>query len=169
MALHQKENRSMNAFATGNADTIRELLTGPSGDLATNDSDPVWRGRAVALIGAVVPALVWLRDNKGVPLNVDVILVSIERRSFWRLAMEKRFAARDPNTGIVTKVDVSNEIPEDIILPLQAYLGDLPGYGPSVSLDSENSREPSKQQIFAQYHYVEWEAWRLLRSAGAAP
>ena len=58
----------MNAFATGNADTIRKLLARRSFE-RSGDSSPVFRERAVALIGAVVPALVWLRDNKGISLD----------------------------------------------------------------------------------------------------
>jgi intracellular multiplication protein IcmO len=149
-----KESHTWNAFATGNADAIRELLASQLGEQAANDSNGVFRERAVALIGTIVPVLVWLRDNKGVSLNIEVIRFSIELRWIWRLAMEKRFALRDPETGAETVIDVSDEIPEDIIWPLKAYLGELPGYDPAVPLDKQRGDEPSKQHGFAQFYFT---------------
>ena len=48
------------------------------------------------LIGTIAPVLVWLRDHKGVPLNIEVIRFSIELRWIWKLAMEKIVLLRDP-------------------------------------------------------------------------
>ena len=59
-----KDSHTFNAFATGNADAIRELLASQLGDAAQNDANGVFRERAVALIGTIAPVLVWLRDHK---------------------------------------------------------------------------------------------------------
>jgi intracellular multiplication protein IcmO len=104
----------------------------------------------VALIGTIAPVLVWLRDRKGVALNIDVIRFSIELRWIWKLAMEKIVLLRDPDTGAVRELDVGAEIPEDITWPLKSYLGELPGYDPSVPLDKQKGDEPSKQHGYAQ-------------------
>ena len=143
----------MDAFATGNADMIRKLLARRSFE-RSGDSSPVFRERAVALIGAIVPALVWLRDNKGISLDIAAVRLSIELRRIWRLAMEKRFAVRGPGTGIVTEIDVSNDAPEDIIQPLKVYLAELPGYDPSVSIDEQRSQEPYKLHVYLQFLVV---------------
>jgi intracellular multiplication protein IcmO len=149
-----KDSHTFNAFATGNADAIRELLASQLGEQQQNDPNGVFRERAVALIGTIAPVLVWLRDYKGISLNIDVIRFSIELRWIWRLAMEKIVLLRHPDTGAVTELDVSGEIPEDITWPLRSYLGELPGYDPSVPLDKQKGDEPSKQHGYAQFYFT---------------
>jgi intracellular multiplication protein IcmO len=149
-----KDSHTFNAFATGNADAIRELLASQLGDAAQNDANGVFRERAVALIGTIAPVLVWLRDHKDVPLNIDVIRFSIELRWIWKLAMQKIYVLRDADTGKETEIDVNGEIPEEIIWPLKAYLGELPGYDPTMPLDKQKGDEPSKQHGFAQFYFT---------------
>jgi intracellular multiplication protein IcmO len=149
-----KDSHSFNAFATGNADAIRELLASQLGEQTQNDPNGVFRERAVALIGTIAPVLVWLRDHKGMSLNIEVIRFSIELRWIWKLAMEKIVLLRDPETGGVTELDVGSEIPEDITWPLRSYLGELPGYDPSVPLDKQKGDEPSKQHGYAQFYFT---------------
>ena len=36
-----------------------------------NECDGIFMERATALLGALAPALVWVRDNKGVPIDID--------------------------------------------------------------------------------------------------
>ena len=79
----------MNVFDTAGAHTICDLVASRIRKDGADDS--VFRERAVALTGTVVPALVWLRDNKGISLNIEVIRLSIELRWIWRLAMERHF------------------------------------------------------------------------------
>jgi len=149
-----KDSHSFNPFAIGNADAIRELLASQLGDQAQNDPNGVFRERAVALIGTIAPVLVWLRDNKGVALNIEVIRFSIELRWIWKLAMEKKVLLRNTETGMVTELDVSSDIPEDITWPLRSYLGELPGYDPSMPLDKQKGDEPSKQHGYAQFYFT---------------
>ena len=149
-----KDSHSFNPFAIGNADAIRELLASQLGDQAQNDPNGVFRERAVALIGTIAPVLVWLRDHKGVALNIEVIRFSIELRWIWKLAMEKKVLLRNAETGTVTELDVSDDIPEDITWPLRSYLGELPGYDPSMPLDKQKGDEPSKQHGYAQFYFT---------------
>jgi intracellular multiplication protein IcmO len=149
-----KDSHSFNPFVIGNADAIRELLASQLGDQAQNDPNGVFRERAVALIGTIAPVLVWLRDHKGIPLNIEVMRFSIELRWIWKLAMEKKVLLRNAETGTVTELDVSDDIPEDVIWPLRSYLGELPGYDPSVPLDKQKGDEPSKQHGYAQFYFT---------------
>ena len=64
-----KDSNTWNPFATGNADATRELPASQLGDTAQNDANGMFRERAVALVGTIVPVLVWLRDHRGMPLN----------------------------------------------------------------------------------------------------
>ena len=68
-----KDSHTFNPFLTGNADAIRELLASQLGEQSPSDANGVFRERAVALIGTISPVLVWLRDHKGIPLNIEVI------------------------------------------------------------------------------------------------
>jgi intracellular multiplication protein IcmO len=149
-----KDSHSFNPFLIGNADAIRELLASQLGDQAEHDSNGVFRERAVALIGTITPVLVWMRDHKGVPLNIEVIRESIKLRWIWKMAMERVFVLRDPETGKETEIDVSNEMPEEIVWPLKAYLGELPGYDPALPLDKQRGDEPSKQHGYAQFYFT---------------
>ncbi|HKM61431.1 MAG TPA: type IV secretory system conjugative DNA transfer family protein, partial [Acidisphaera sp.] len=154
VASGSKDSHRFNPFAIGNPDAIKELLASQLGEQAQNDQNGVFRERAVSLIGTITPALVWLRDYKGVLLNIETIRFSIELRWIWKLAMQKIALLRDPVTGKETQLDVSGEIPEDITWPLRSYLGELPGYDPDLPLDKQKSDEPSKQHGFAQFYFT---------------
>ena len=93
------QRRSPSAMPTRSASCWRAS----SASRQQNDPNGVFRERAVALIGTIAPVLVWLRDHKGVPLNIEVIRFSIELRWIWKLAMEKIVLLRDPDTGNVTR------------------------------------------------------------------
>jgi intracellular multiplication protein IcmO len=154
VASGTRDSHSFNPFSIGNADAIRELLASQLGEQAQNDANGVFRERAVALIGTIAPVLVWLRDVKGLPLNIEVIRFSIELRWIWNLAKEKIVLVRDPATGSIANLNVRGEIPEDIVWPLLSYLGELPGYDPSLPLTAQKGDEPSKQHGFAQFYFT---------------
>jgi len=61
-----KDSSTFNPFATGNPDALRELLASQLGEQQVNDSNGVFRGRAIALIGTMAPVLVYMRDVKGI-------------------------------------------------------------------------------------------------------
>ncbi|MBN9560459.1 MAG: type IV secretion system DNA-binding domain-containing protein [Alphaproteobacteria bacterium] len=149
-----KDSNTFNCFATGNADALREMLASQMGEQTQNDTNGVFRDRAVALIGTIAPVLVWLRDHKGVLLNIEVIRSAIYLRWIWKLAMQKIVLLRNAETGIETEIDVKDEIPEELIGPLKDYLGELPGYDPTVPLDKQKGDEPSKQHGYAQFYFT---------------
>src|SRR5580698_1146057 len=96
------ESNTFNPFASGNADTIRELLASQLGEQRPDDNNGLFRGRAIALIGTVSPVLVWMRDRKGVTINIEKIRFCLELRWIWTLAMNRIFLTRDPKTGVIT-------------------------------------------------------------------
>jgi intracellular multiplication protein IcmO len=55
---------------------------------------------------------------------------------------------------LVKVAKMSADIPEDIVWPLKAYLGELPGYDPSVPHDKQRGDEPSTQHGFAQFYFT---------------
>ena len=154
VASGDKDSHSFQPFAVGNADALRELLVSQLGEPRQDDANGVFRDRAVALIGTITPVLVWLRDHKGTILNIETIRFSIELGWIWKLAIEKVALLRDPRTGTLTELDLEGEIPEDLTWPLRAYLGELPGYDPSLPLDRQRGDEPSKQHGYARFYFT---------------
>src|SRR5271157_5611331 len=134
-----KDSNTFNPFAVGNADAIGEMLSSQLGESAPGDSNQVFRDRAVALVGTLAPVLVWMRDHKGVPLNIETI----------RLAFE----VRNPSTGETTNIPFPH-MPEDIIYPLKAYLGELPSYDLTLDWNKQKTEKPSKQHGFAQFYFT---------------
>src|SRR5580658_4765743 len=127
VASGAKDSNTFNPFAIGNADAIGEMLSSQLGESAPGDSNQVFRDRAVALVGTLAPVLVWMRDHKGIPINIEKIRFSLELRSIWMLATLRTFIVRDAATGRFEEIPVP-DMPEDMVYPLQAYLGEIPGY-----------------------------------------
>lgn len=148
-----KDSSSFNPFAAGNADAIRELLASQLGEQTANDANGIFRGRAIALLGTMAPILVYMRDVMGIPLNIERIRFAMELKGIWMLAMQKRFLLRDSKTGDVTEVPVP-DMPEDLVYPLRAYLGELPGYDLSVPYNEQKGSEPAEQHGFALFYFT---------------
>jgi intracellular multiplication protein IcmO len=142
----------LNAFVAGDADAIGEVLSGPLGEPALDDAN-VFRERAAALVGALAPVLVWVRDHKGVLLNIDTVRLSFELRSIWKVATKRVFEVRNAITDETTDIPVP-EMPEDLISPLKTYLGKLPGYDMRLDWDWQKTGAPARQHAFAQVYFT---------------
>jgi intracellular multiplication protein IcmO len=143
-----------NALLVGDAAAIGEMLTSPLGEPAPGEANDVWRERAAALAGALAPVLVWVRDHKGAPLNIDTIRLSFELRSIWKVVTKRVFEVRDRITGETTDIPIP-EMPEVLISPLQAYLGELPGYDMSLDWNELKTKEALRQHNFAQFCFTQ--------------
>ena len=75
-------------FAVGDAGAIEKLFADQIRALSPRFNDPVRRGRTVALVGCVLPSLVWLRDHKGVRLNFEVVQFATDLRWITKAALE---------------------------------------------------------------------------------
>jgi intracellular multiplication protein IcmO len=104
------------------------------------------------LLGALTPVLVWLRDNKGIPIDIEKNRFATELQSIASLALEKHFRRLHIDTGNVEMVDVS-DIPEAYLYPLKAYLGETGGYDASLPYNRQKSDEPAKQHSFVTMHF----------------
>ena len=113
----------------------------------------MFRANAVALIGTLAPVLVWMRDNKGVQLDIDVIRRATELPWIWLAAKEKILRVTNPETGQVTRID-AKDMPEYLAYSLLAYLGELPGYDPSVPIDKQRSDKPSEQHGYSVRYFT---------------
>ena len=148
-----KESNTCNPFATGNADAIRELLVSQLGEQQSSDQNGVFRGRAVALVGTIAPVLAWMRDTYGVPIDIESIRFSMELRWIGVLAVHKIFLVRNRAGGNPIEHRVP-DIPDEILYPLQAYLGEIPGYDISVEWNQQRDTKPSEQHGFALMYFT---------------
>jgi intracellular multiplication protein IcmO len=154
VASGARDSNTFNPFASGNADAIRELLASQLGEQRAEDPNGVFRSRAIALIGTIAPVLVWMRDHKGIPINIEKIRFSLELRSIWMLATLRVFIVRDAVTGRFEEIPVP-DMPEDMVYPLQAYLGEIPGYDTELPYNKQKTDEPFKQHGFALFYFTQ--------------
>ena len=108
------------------------------------DVNLVFKRRAIALLQRTAPALAWIRDHKGVRIDAGGLRCAAELESIAELTVEKRFLWSRADTGEIRTVDVA-DIPEPLLFPLRAYLGELPGYDLSLPFGQQMSAEPARQ------------------------
>ena len=155
VASGKKDSATFNPFAWGNADVIRELLVSqveanPNGGSGGNNH--VFMQRAVALLGALTPALVWMRDTHGVMIDIESIRFATDLQSIASLALHRLFRRRDVTTGKVTEILV-DDIPEALLYPLDAYLGETGGYDKALAYNKQKSNQPAEQHSFVVMHF----------------
>lgn len=131
-------SNTLNPFISGSSGGLTEMLVGlmDSG----GGSDPMWQGRAIALISAMMMALVWMRDNEGVLLDIDLIREHLLLEKIAELA-EKEYGG----VSIIRKA-------------INAYLVSIPGY---------NKNKPIKDQesvVAEQHGYLQMQFTKILSS-----
>lgn len=81
----------------------------------------VFRARATVLIETVTPALVWMRDHKGVTPTVKVLRSTMQLRTMWTLATRRVFCLPQDEAGKVVDI-VVDDMPESIVVAIRDYL-----------------------------------------------
>lgn len=124
------------SFAVGDGAAIEKLFADQLRCLSPSSEGPVWRGRTVALVGSVAPALVWLRDRKGIRLDFEAVRFAIDLRWITK-AVEGIVLLREAVADEITETDVRGELPDHAVSSLRAYLSEIPGYDPAMPLDQQ--------------------------------
>ena len=155
VASGNKDSMTFNPFAWGNANVIRELLvsqieSNPNG--GDKGANHIFMARAITLMGALTPVLVWMRDAHGVLIDIESIRFATDLESIVSLAKDKVFRHRDPATGTITGIPVP-DINEALVYPLRSYLGESGGYDLSQPVHKQRDPEPAKQHSFAVMHF----------------
>lgn len=130
-----KLSNTLNPFISGSAAGLTELLVGLMDDAGGDGA--MWKGRAISLISGIMMALVWLRDNKGLLLDVDQI------RKF--LVLEE-----------IQTLSKRKDMPPHIIEAIESYLVSLPGYNPKSPKQSETVND--------QHGYLHMQFTKILGS-----
>jgi intracellular multiplication protein IcmO len=155
VATGRKHTNTFNPFAFCNADVLRELLVSQIEDNPqglAGDPNGVFKAGAIALLGSLAPVLVWLRDNKRVPIDIEKIRFATELRCVATLVAHRKFLVRNPETGEITDVDVA-DMPEALLYPLRAYLGETGDFDFNLPWNQQKTNEPARQHSFVLLHF----------------
>jgi len=116
-------SNTLNPFSSGSASYLVNLLTSLMPD--SGGDNAMWKDRAVALISAIMPCLVWKRDNQNIPLSIGVIRQYLTFQATIKLSRDK-------------------QLPELCRKNMRAYLDELPGYVDDAFDDSGNEKKDNQ-------------------------
>lgn len=139
-AQPNKLSNTMNPFAVGSSGMLSELMKGL---MATGKSD-IWSERAASFIEALIKPLVYLRDNKGLLLDVGVV------REYFDLDLLEEMAWKKYKDD--KAMQASN-----VLDGLRAYLKSLAGY-------KENKYHDQAETVGEQHGYI---TMQLTKSFGS--
>ncbi len=113
-------SNSMNPFSTGSASYLTQMMVSLMPEAEGDNA--MWKERAVSLLGALMPALTWKRDNQDMPMSVGTIRQSLTLAS-------------------VVKLSRDESLPEMIRRGLKGYCETLPGYV-DAAFDDDGKDKP---------------------------
>lgn len=130
-----KLSNTLNPFTSGSSGGLTELLVSLMDD--SGGDNAMWKGRAISLIGAIMMALVHMRDEKEILLDVDEIREYLILENIIKLAKRR-------------------DLPSHVIIALKAYLKSLPGYQDGAQKQSETVND--------QHGYLQMQFTKILGS-----
>lgn len=141
-------SNTLNPFSSGSASYLTNMLVSLMPD--SEGDNAMWKERAVALVSALMPCLVWKRDHQNIPLSIGVIRQYLTFKAVIQLARDKG-------------------LPDHMRTPVQAYLNELPGYVDNV-FDDNGDEKPgadSDTSVPRQQHgYLSMQFTRSMQSLG---
>ena len=144
-------SNTINPFTTGSSSYLTNLLVSLMDE--AKGENAMWKGRAVALLGALMPILTFRRDKLHIPLDVKVILHSLSLSEIIRLSRDMT-------------------IPDNIRGALSStYLETLPGYIAAAFDDEGNEAPPGPNDpprdmstVSQQHNFLSMQFTRALQS-----
>ncbi|PZP57390.1 MAG: type IV secretion protein IcmO [Micavibrio aeruginosavorus] len=113
-------SNSMNPFSTGSASYLTQMLVSLMPEAEGDNA--MWKERAVSLLGALMPALTWKRDNQDIGMSVGTIRTALTLQACVKLSRDE-------------------SLPEMIRRGLKGYLETLPGYV-DAAFDDDGKDKP---------------------------
>jgi intracellular multiplication protein IcmO len=144
-------SNTLNPFSSGSASYLTNMLVSLMPD--SEGDNAMWKERAVALVSALMPCLVYKREVQNIPLSIGVI------RQFLT------FKA-------VIKLSRDTTVPEHIRAAVKGYLNEVPGYNDSHFDDSGNEKQgpdgsmPDTSTANQQHGYLAMQFTRSMQSLG---
>lgn len=102
-------SHTINPFSILGAEELSLIMTGMLGRV----HDPMWSGRAISLMNAIIYALVWLRDRHGEPITIGKLRSHLVFRNLLRLRERLK---KDSSTSPL------------VLGELDSYFDTLPGF-----------------------------------------
>lgn len=127
-----KLSNTLNPFISGSAGGLTELLVGLMDEAGGDNA--MWKGRAISLVSGIMMALVWLRDNEGLLLDVDQIRKHLILEEIQNLAKRR-------------------DLPLNIGDAIKSYLVSLPGYNPNAP-NGKQSETANDQHGYLQMQFT---------------
>lgn len=145
-------SNTMNPFSSGSAGYLTNMLVSLMPDAEGDNA--MWKERAVALVSALMPCLVWKRENQNMPISVGVI------RKYMGL-------------GDIIRLSRDKAVPTTLTAGLVGYLNELPGYV-DEAFDDEGNEKPlppdappfDSSTCRQQHGYLSMQFTRSLQSLG---
>ena len=103
-------SNTMNPFAGGSADALAQMVVSMMDECGSEGA--MWKGRATSMLKGVMRALVWMRDEETLTLDVGVVRDHLNLRKIIDLANPDKFPT----------------IPRSVRDSIASYLESLPGY-----------------------------------------
>jgi intracellular multiplication protein IcmO len=113
-------SNSMNPFSSGSASYLTQMMVSLMPEAEGDNA--MWKERAVSLLGALMPALTWKRDNQDIPMSVGTIRQAL-------------------SLSAVVKLSRDESLPELIRRGLKGDCETLPGYV-DAAFDDEGKDKP---------------------------
>lgn len=113
-------SNSMNPFSTGSASYLTQMMVSLMPEAEGDNA--MWKERAVSLLGALMPALTWKRDNQDIGMSVGTIRQALTLAACVKLSRDE-------------------SLPEIIRRGLKGYLETLPGYV-DAAFDDDGKDKP---------------------------
>jgi intracellular multiplication protein IcmO len=132
----KKLSNTLNPFSSGGSGGLTELLVSLMDD--SGGGGDMWKGRAISLISAIMMALVYMRDQKEILLDVDAIREHLILDNIIKLFKTRR------------------DFPSHIRAALRAYLVSLPGF--------QEAAPKQNDTVMEQHGYLQMQFSRLLGS-----
>jgi intracellular multiplication protein IcmO len=132
----KKLSNTLNPFSSGGTGGLTELLVSLMDD--GGGGGDMWKGRAISLISAIMMALVYLRDQKELLLDVDAIREHLILDSIIKIYKTRK------------------DFPIHIRNALRAYLVSLPGF--------QESAPKQNDTVMEQHGYLQMQFTKLLGS-----
>ena len=148
-----KISNTMNMYSSGSSGMCTEASISLMD--SSKGGDDMWKGRAIAFLGALIKPMVFLRDKGEVLLSADAI------REYFELPILERFVWDEEDTwkgGAKREQGYFNKkygkVWDKVIRPLRAFMVTIPGY--------DKSRLGSQEQKTLEQHgYITMQLARL--------
>jgi len=132
----KKLSNTLNPFSSGSSGGLTELMVSLMDD--GGGGGDMWKGRAISLISAIMMALVYMRDQREILLDVEAI---------------REFLIID---NIIKMYKTRRDFPNHIRNALRAYLVSLPGFQESAPKQGDT--------VLEQHGYLQMQFTKLLGS-----